>query len=72
VEAALESIQLHVNVATGLAHPADKTFARDTIRTLNDAGHRIDADGVRKWALRNGWNHRGATDLAGLAKKYQV
>jgi hypothetical protein len=71
VLAALEKLQIRVNVATGLTHPADKKDANETFRALKKGGHLIGADEVRAWASRNGWDHRGANELAAVAKKYQ-
>ncbi|WP_144023140.1 hypothetical protein [Burkholderia sp. AU15512] len=71
VIAALESLQTRVNVATGLAHPSDKKDALETFRVLRQAGHPVNANEVRNWALRNSWDQRGAGDLEAVAKKYE-
>jgi hypothetical protein len=71
VIAALESLQTRVNVTTGLAHPADKKDALETFRALRQAGHPINANEVRNWALRNNWDWRGAEDLEAVARKYE-
>jgi hypothetical protein len=70
VTAALEDLQRHVNVTTGLPHPTDKRAANEAFKALKQGGHQIDADEVRKWALRNDWDQRGAAELAAVAKKY--
>lgn len=71
ITAALESLQSRVNVTTGLAHPADKKDALETFKALQQAGHPINANEVRNWALRNNWDRRGARDLEAVAKKYE-
>ncbi|KGC29858.1 hypothetical protein [Burkholderia pseudomallei] len=71
VLAALEKLQRRVNVATGLTHPADKKDATETFKSLKKHGYPIDADEIRAWASRNGWNHRAANALAAVATKYQ-
>ncbi|MGA1825513.1 MAG: hypothetical protein ACMUIP_12715 [bacterium] len=70
IEADLLRLTQGINLSTGLSHPSDKESAKHILNGLKKKGHRLDADDIRKWALRNNWKPRHAEDLAKLAHRY--
>lgn len=69
VEDALLVLTRGINLSTGLSHPSDKESAKRTLTAIRKAGHRPDADEIRRWAVRHDWAPREADDLAKLAAR---
>lgn len=65
---ALQMLTDHVNLSTGLAHPADRGAAVELLKLLWAGGHRYRPDAVRAWAMRNGWRPKGADELRDVSE----
>jgi hypothetical protein len=68
VRVALETINLLINVSTGVTNPRDRAQAIHVFRTLRKHGHNAPSDVAQLWAMSNGWSASDARDLAGLAE----
>ena len=66
--AALRSLTSSVNLGTGLGHPSDRDAAIETFRILKNAGEQLDPDAIRAWAAKNGWQARGADEVAEIVR----
>lgn len=71
VEEALSQLTQSINLGTGLGHPSDKKHAERVIDSLRTDGHSFEPAEVRRWAQRNGWSSKAATDLESIARKRQ-
>lgn len=69
IEKALEALTTRVNLATGLGHPRDKDYAKETLRILRCHNHKADPDKIKSWAITRGWRPKDAGELAALADK---
>ena len=58
-----------VNHANNFAGAMDKRDAIDVLQRLHDSGHRLDPPQVYGWALKHGWNARGAERLRAYAER---
>jgi hypothetical protein len=52
-----------------LDHPNDREHAKRAIAKLEAEGCLPDADEIRRWAQRYGWDAGAAAELAAIAKK---
>lgn len=66
---ALKTLTMLVNLSTGISHPRDKEQANEIVRILRAKGHQLDPQKIKSWAIRNGWDPRGADDLARIVDK---
>jgi len=69
VEAALLQLTGRVNLSSGLKHPLDKQAAKETFAKLKLSSHILDADVIRQWATRNGWQPKDAQELGDLSRR---
>lgn len=63
----LQNLTGHINLSTGLSHPADKKDAKEMLDFLNANSIPYEPKDIRIWALRNGWRPDFAEDLVELA-----
>jgi hypothetical protein len=68
VRAALETINLFCNVATGVKNPRDRATAIHVFRTLRDHGNYASPEVTKRWAMSNGWSAGDARELSELAE----
>lgn len=68
VAAALSSLTMVVNLGTGLGHPSDRGRAIETFRLLRGGGHSWSPDEVQAWAMANGWDMHGASEVREVAE----
>ena len=71
VEKALTSLSGWINLSHAIMNPRDKEHANETLRILRAKGHALDPDGIKSWAIRNGWKPGAADELATLARRVQ-
>ncbi|MDR3027241.1 MAG: hypothetical protein LBV35_02150 [Acinetobacter sp.] len=69
VQAALEALNMRVNVFAGATHPLDDSIKKSVFKWLKDQGETIDQDEINEWALNNDWSDRHAVELGKLAQK---
>lgn len=70
VIAELQGLTKAINLSTGLAHPSDKERAVTLFKKLKSKKVTWVPEEVDKWAVRNGWSVRDATELTDLSRKY--
>lgn len=58
-----------INLSTGLSHPSDKTTAERILKRIKSNGYKLNAEDVRKWAIKNNWQPRHAEQLNKLVLK---
>lgn len=72
VECALQELSNRVNLSNAVINARDKEHADETLRILRAKGHTLEADKIKSWAIRNGWQPKAADELAKLAAKIRA
>jgi len=69
VEEALKSLTSSVNLSNRTMNPRDESAADTMFRILRQNRQTEDPPAIRSWAIRNGWDPKGADKLEKLAQK---
>lgn len=72
VELALDELTAVINDETGIRKARDRNRAKATFLLLERGGYPLDPEGIRSWAVQNGWHPADARNLAELAKAIQA
>ncbi|WPP00802.1 hypothetical protein SFA35_05355 [Pseudomonas sp. HR96] len=70
VEHELTRLTGAVNLRTGLKDPLDKDSALRVFKGFGRRGLKLDAEHIRGWAIKHGWEARHADDLVLLTRQY--
>lgn len=68
-EVALGRLTTLVNLSTGILHPSDHRHAVRTFETLIHKGERLDAELVRQYLVKHGWEPRHANEAKDIFEK---
>ena len=66
---ALKSLNIRVNVSTGLVHPSDMSTAKEMFKLLRKEEIELDSTEISRWAVNNGWKTDHAVELGELASR---
>lgn len=69
LKAALEALNIRVNVSAGGTHPLDDSIKKSVFKWLKNEGEILNQDEIREWAVNNDWSDRHALELGKLAQK---
>jgi hypothetical protein len=58
-----------VNPGNRILNPRDEAAAKDMFRILRRNNEKEDPSAIRAWAIRNGWDPKGADALQKMAEK---
>lgn len=72
VERALQELSNRINLSNAVINARDKEHSDETLRILRAKGQILEADKIKSWAIRNGWQPKAADELAKLAAKIRA
>jgi hypothetical protein len=65
----LKNLTAIVNVQSLYSSAGDQDRAVEVLLALHDAGHGVDPEDTRAWAMAHGWSAEAALDLADVAEQ---